>query len=80
MILNQALPSIKPKLDICENEFWIKSKDYESLSTYEVCAQELIKNVSIPEIKILPKVPEKLIFFIMTHDYRDDLHGLEMDG
>lgn len=55
VILNQDSLSFKSRLEFCEREYWRKSKDYESLSTYEVCAQELIKNNSIPEIKVLEK-------------------------
>ncbi|CAL2029223.1 unnamed protein product [Caenorhabditis brenneri] len=55
VILYQAAPEISSKREFCVENYWETSRDYESLSTFEVCAQELIRNNSIPEIKILPK-------------------------
>lgn len=55
VILNQVSTEITSKREFCVKSYWEKSIDYESLSTFEVCAQELIRNYAIPEIKVLPK-------------------------
>lgn len=55
VILRQGPLELKNKIDSCENNFWKVAKDYESLSTYEVCAHQLIKANRIPEIMILEK-------------------------
>lgn len=55
VILHKGAPENAQKREFCAKNFWKKSTDYESLSTFEVCAQAVIRNSSIPEIKILPK-------------------------
>lgn len=58
------------------------AKDYESLSTYEVCAHQLIKANRIPEIMILEKVFLNFFIFssVKNYTFRVDFPGLEMVG
>lgn len=55
VILYHGGPEITPKRESCEKRFWKSSTNYYTLSTFVVCTREIIRNSSIPEIKILRK-------------------------
>uniref|UniRef100_A0A1I7T8R7 Nucleotid_trans domain-containing protein n=1 Tax=Caenorhabditis tropicalis TaxID=1561998 RepID=A0A1I7T8R7_9PELO len=55
VIMYYGVPELTQKREFCEKTFWETATDYESLSLFEVCAREIIRNGTFSEIKILPK-------------------------